>query len=170
MKSVMERMDINAAYREVGTYRGAADICGTTPKTVKRVVVAAERAEPVDVRRNCDDVCDVVVERVAGPHGSRVGEGHARSLRASVPRARRGDRLWSERPLLACPAAGRARRASAGRIRTARAAEALSRLAAQSPRSLGGCRSGARPRWRRSRRRPRCRWPVAAVLVVVRQP
>jgi|GEM_PF-2171329 len=41
MKSVRERMDINAAYREVGTYRGAADICGTTPKTVKRVVEAA---------------------------------------------------------------------------------------------------------------------------------
>jgi hypothetical protein len=30
MKSVRERMDINAAYRDVGTYRGAADICGTT--------------------------------------------------------------------------------------------------------------------------------------------
>ena len=32
MKSVRERMDINAAYREVGSYRGAADICGTTPR------------------------------------------------------------------------------------------------------------------------------------------
>ena len=30
-------MDIIAAYREVGSYRGAAAICGTTPKTVKRV-------------------------------------------------------------------------------------------------------------------------------------
>ena len=40
MKSVRERMDINAAYREVGTYRGAAEICGTTPKTVKRAVTA----------------------------------------------------------------------------------------------------------------------------------
>ncbi len=35
-------MEINAAYREVGTYRGAADICGTTPKTVKRAVLRAE--------------------------------------------------------------------------------------------------------------------------------
>jgi hypothetical protein len=43
MKSVRERMDINAAYREVGTYRGAAEICGTTDKTVKRVVLGAER-------------------------------------------------------------------------------------------------------------------------------
>ena len=31
-------MDIIAAYREVGTYRGAAAICGTTHKTVKRIV------------------------------------------------------------------------------------------------------------------------------------
>ena len=38
-------MDIDAAYREVGTYRGAADICGTTHKTVKRVIEAAGRAE-----------------------------------------------------------------------------------------------------------------------------
>ena len=31
-------MDILAAYREVGSYRGAAEICGTTHKTVRRVV------------------------------------------------------------------------------------------------------------------------------------
>jgi hypothetical protein len=30
-------MDIIAAYQLVGTYRGAADICGTTHKTVRRV-------------------------------------------------------------------------------------------------------------------------------------
>ena len=29
-------MDIIAAYQLVGTYRGAAAICGTTHKTVKR--------------------------------------------------------------------------------------------------------------------------------------
>jgi hypothetical protein len=29
-------MDVIAAYREVGSYRGAAAISGTTPKTVKR--------------------------------------------------------------------------------------------------------------------------------------
>ena len=33
MKSVRERMDMNAAYREVGSYRAAAQLCGTTPKT-----------------------------------------------------------------------------------------------------------------------------------------
>ena len=31
-------MDIISAYREVGTYRGAAAITGTTPETVKRVI------------------------------------------------------------------------------------------------------------------------------------
>ena len=31
-------MDIIAAYREVGSYRGAAEMCGTTHKTVRRVV------------------------------------------------------------------------------------------------------------------------------------
>ena len=31
-------MDVLAAYREVGSYRGAAEICGTTHKTVKRIV------------------------------------------------------------------------------------------------------------------------------------
>jgi len=72
MKSVRERMDILSAYREVGTYRGAAEICDTTHKTVKRKVladaaVAAVGAEPV--AHNYDDVRDVVVERVAKTHG-----------------------------------------------------------------------------------------------------
>ena len=30
MKSARERMDIISAYREVGSYRGAAVVCGTT--------------------------------------------------------------------------------------------------------------------------------------------
>lgn len=42
MKNARERMDILAAYREVGSYRGAAVICGTTHKTVRRVIVAHE--------------------------------------------------------------------------------------------------------------------------------
>lgn len=63
-------MDINAAYREVGTYRGAAEICGTTDKTVKRVVLAAERTEGGPrARHNYDDVRDVVAERVAKTQG-----------------------------------------------------------------------------------------------------
>jgi hypothetical protein len=49
MKSVREHMDMHAAYREVGSYRAAAEICGTTPKTVKRSVLAAMAAENGEV-------------------------------------------------------------------------------------------------------------------------
>lgn len=64
-------MDINAAYREVGSYRGAAEICGTTAKTVKRVVRAAETTlvGSDTVHHNYDVVRDVVVERVARTRG-----------------------------------------------------------------------------------------------------
>lgn len=40
-------MDIIAAYHEVGSYRGAAEICGTTPKTVRRKVEAHRKGKPV---------------------------------------------------------------------------------------------------------------------------
>src|SRR5271157_3392624 len=67
MKSVREHMDMHAACREVGSYRAAAEICGTTSKTVKRSVLAARAAEhgenPV-VEHNYDAVRDVVIERV----------------------------------------------------------------------------------------------------------
>jgi len=55
-------MDINAAYREVGTYRGAADICGTTPKTVKRVVEAAGCEPGVEPRTRRGVFCVRTVE------------------------------------------------------------------------------------------------------------
>ena len=65
-------MDMQAAYREVGTYRAAAEICGTTPKTVKRAVLAAQAAasgeNPV-VAHNYDAVRDVVFERVERTKG-----------------------------------------------------------------------------------------------------
>jgi hypothetical protein len=35
-------MDVIAAYRDVGSYRGAAEICGTTHKTVRRIIEAHE--------------------------------------------------------------------------------------------------------------------------------
>jgi len=56
-------MDIKAAYREVGTYRGAAEICGTTAKTVKRAVTDEEPADST-ARHNYDAVADIVAERV----------------------------------------------------------------------------------------------------------
>jgi transposase len=65
-------MDMQAAYREVGSYRAAAEICGTTPKTVKRSVLAAqaaERGEVAVVEHNYDTVRDVVAERVEKTKG-----------------------------------------------------------------------------------------------------
>ena len=64
-------MDMESAYRDVGSFRAAADICGTTPKTVKRAVLAAaEDSSPeLVVAHNYDVVRDVVAERVAKTQG-----------------------------------------------------------------------------------------------------
>ena len=65
-------MDIISAYREVGTYRGAAAMSGTTPKTVKRVIARHERAGvPVRVPRehNYDAVTELVAGRVKKTQG-----------------------------------------------------------------------------------------------------
>jgi hypothetical protein len=71
-------MDIISAYREVGTYRGAAVISGTTPKTVKRVIARHDRdqASPagsasvrVGRERNYASVRVLVAERVAKTRG-----------------------------------------------------------------------------------------------------
>jgi transposase len=59
-----EELDIITAYNLVGTYRGAADICGTTHRTVKNVVArhAAGDARPAKAPRpaNYEGVRDVV--------------------------------------------------------------------------------------------------------------
>jgi transposase len=61
-------MDIISAYREVGTYRGAAVVSGTTHKTVKRVIARHEAGGAAPVRvprgRNYDGVAVLVAERV----------------------------------------------------------------------------------------------------------
>ncbi len=61
-------MDIIAAYRDAGTYRGAADIAGTMHKTVKRVIAQheADGAAPQRAPRghNYDGVAALVAERV----------------------------------------------------------------------------------------------------------
>jgi transposase len=65
-------MDVVAAYRDVGTYRGAAEVCGVDPKTVKRKVLAheageldEERAVRAAVAKNTDVVRQLVERRVA---------------------------------------------------------------------------------------------------------
>jgi transposase len=71
-------MDVLAAYREVGSYRGAAAICGTTHKTVRRIVEAHEaassgggagRPERKDRGHNYDAVTDLVAKRVESSRG-----------------------------------------------------------------------------------------------------
>jgi hypothetical protein len=61
-------MDVVAAYRDVGTFRGAAAMCGVDPKTVKRKVLAHEagelhedRARRAPVPRNTDGIRALVV-------------------------------------------------------------------------------------------------------------
>jgi len=65
-------MDVLAAYRDVGTYRGAAVVCGTTHKTVKKIIEAhdaGERPQRKPRGRNFDQVADLVAERVAKSAG-----------------------------------------------------------------------------------------------------
>lgn len=60
-------MNIISAYHQVGTYRGAAELCGTTHKTVKRVVQRAQAGGPpprAQRPRNFDAVIDVVATRI----------------------------------------------------------------------------------------------------------
>src|SRR3954451_4020567 len=102
-------MDVIAAYRDVGSYRGAAAICGTTHKTVRRIIeqeakiAAGERLELRASReRNFDTVAGLVAEKVAKT-GGRISakrllpaaraagyEGSARNFRRLVAEAKTG--------------------------------------------------------------------------------
>ena len=66
-------MDIIAAYREVGSYRGAAEMCATTPKTVRRVderhEAGGQRPERKPRERNYDRVVELVGSRVRATKG-----------------------------------------------------------------------------------------------------
>ena len=94
-------MDIIAAYREAGTYRGAAEIAGTTHKTVKRVIARHEAGGAAPERaprgRNYDSVAALVAERVEKTAG-RI------SAKRLLPAARAAGYAGSDREL---PAPGR---------------------------------------------------------------
>ena len=68
-------MDIVTAFEQVGTYRGAAALCGTTHKTVRRVIEAqragATLEEPRKKHRprNTDIATDVIAEKVRSTDG-----------------------------------------------------------------------------------------------------
>jgi len=61
-------MDMVAAYFDVGSYRGAAAVCGTTPKTIKRAVDGRDQHPPrtgrAERKRNYNVVAELVAERV----------------------------------------------------------------------------------------------------------
>ena len=74
-------MDIIAAYREMGTYRGAAVMCGTTHKTVKRIIERQQAGGKAPSREprahNYDSCAELVTEKVAATHGKDLGQAAA---------------------------------------------------------------------------------------------
>jgi transposase len=87
-------MSIISAYQQVGTYRGAAAICGTTHKTVRRVIGRAEVGEerPPRVPRpaNFEGVRDLVAQSVKSTSG-RI------SAKRLLPKARAQGYTGSDR-------------------------------------------------------------------------
>jgi len=71
LKSARERLDILNAYRQLGSYRAAAQLCGTTHKTVRRVVERGARgpADRPPRPHNTDSVVDLIAERVRDTDG-----------------------------------------------------------------------------------------------------
>ena len=72
MKSPRERMDILAAYRDLGSYRAVAELCGTTHKTVRRVIERQEQGPPPPRParvHNTAPAADVVREKIAATDG-----------------------------------------------------------------------------------------------------
>ena len=70
MLSARKQLDIVTAYHEVGTYRGAAEMCGVTHKTISRVVNRAEAAEQRTARRrNYESVRALVASKIDDTKG-----------------------------------------------------------------------------------------------------
>lgn len=119
MKSAREQLDIINAYRELGSYRAAAELCGTTHKTVRRIVErqqGAPRPERPRRPRNTDVVTGLIAERVEATQGrisakrllvaARAAgyEGSDRSFRRAVAEAKAAHRRRrSFRPWLPSP-------------------------------------------------------------------
>jgi transposase len=73
-------MDIISAYREVGTYRGAAVLSGTTHKTVRRVIARHEGGGGASERASRGHNYDAVAELVAGRVKATAGRISAKRL------------------------------------------------------------------------------------------
>ena len=107
MKSLRDEMEIVNAYELVGTYRGAAALCGTTAKTVKRVLERRTAGQvgrrPVSAReRNTAAVAQLVEQSVRNTDGRISAKrllplakkdgytGSARNFRRAVAEAKVG--------------------------------------------------------------------------------
>ena len=71
MKSARSKLDILSAYRELGSYRAAAALCGTTHRTVRRVVERHDRppVEPIPRPKTTDPLAALLAERVRATDG-----------------------------------------------------------------------------------------------------
>jgi len=76
LKNERQRLAVLAAFAETGTYRGAAVVCGTTHKTVRRIVEAQQSAARGEVvpeaagrARNYDDVAELMKHKISRAHG-----------------------------------------------------------------------------------------------------
>lgn len=81
MLTARENMDVIAAFENVGTYRGAAVMCGVDPKTVKRKVEAHRRSELAGQRkprpktaRNTEVVRQVVTDKITETKGKMTAK------------------------------------------------------------------------------------------------
>ena len=106
MKSAREQLDILTAFAELGTYRAAAALCGTTHKTVRRVV--ERRGRPPTERpprpRSTDPYRDLIAAKIRATDGRMSAkrllplcraegyESSARHLRRAVAEARAAHR------------------------------------------------------------------------------
>jgi hypothetical protein len=94
-------MDIISAYREVGTYRGAAVISGTTHKTVKRVIARHEGGGGALERASRGHNYDAVAELVAGRVKATAGRISAKRLLPAAQAAGYGGSARNFRRLVA---------------------------------------------------------------------
>jgi len=104
MKSLRDRMEIVNAYAAVGSYRGAAALCGTTHKTVKRVLERrqAGQLEPrVPPPSNTAEVEGLIAKRVQATDG-RI------SAKRLLPVARKAGYTGSPRSFRRAVAAAKA--------------------------------------------------------------
>lgn len=91
MLSVRDQLDVITAYRQVGSYRGAAAICGVSHKTVKRIVRRGQAAEQrAVVPRNYEGVRTLVAAEIEDTRGRISGK-------RLLPKARAGGYAGSER-------------------------------------------------------------------------